>query len=228
MPMYRIHTGFARVFTHRCFYLFVSVLVLVLIAPLLQTTTASRVSFNIVHLLVLISAVAAVGKSKASFTIAIVLAAAVVVFQWWALATRDETKLALSWGLALVFYLFVLAYLMHYVFREDVMTADKFYGAAAEFLLLAVFWTYIYLLLQWFTPGSFAAGGTGRAVVPLGELLYFSVTVITSTGFGDITPAKPLARSLVMFEQITGALYLAVLIARLTGVYPPPKARVRQ
>ena len=58
------------------------------------------------------------------------------------------------------------------------------------------------------------------------DLLYFSFTTLTSTGYGDITPLIRPARSLCVIEQVTGTLYLTILIARLAGVYPPsPRQR---
>ena len=53
------------------------------------------------------------------------------------------------------------------------------------------------------------------------EFVYFNFTVLTSTGFGDLTPLSRQARSLCIVEQIAGALFVAILIARLAGVYPP-------
>jgi len=43
----------------------------------------------------------------------------------------------------------------------------------------------------------------------------------TSTGFGDAVPVLRYARGLCVLEQLVGALFLAILIARLAGVYPP-------
>ena len=39
-------------------------------------------------------------------------------------------------------------------------------------------------------------------------------------GFGDITPVPPPARTLVSLEQVSGTLFIAILIARLAGIYP--------
>jgi hypothetical protein len=55
----------------------------------------------------------------------------------------------------------------------------------------------------------------------LRDLVYFSFTVLTTAGFGDYTPVRPLVRSLVVFEQLAGVLYVAILIARLAGSYSP-------
>jgi hypothetical protein len=55
----------------------------------------------------------------------------------------------------------------------------------------------------------------------LSDYLYFSYTTLTSTGYGDIVPKTRQARAVCMVEQLAGGLYLAILIARLAGVYPP-------
>jgi hypothetical protein len=62
-------------------------------------------------------------------------------------------------------------------------------------------------------------GQPGRLV--FSDALYLSMTVLTSTGFGDISPLTRQARGVCMVEQIAGALFVAILIARLAGVYPP-------
>jgi hypothetical protein len=107
------------------------------------------------------------------------------------------------------------------------MTADKLWGAAAGYLMLGVVWAYFYMLIQHFYPLSFAIGGTASDLT-MPEFIYFSFTVLTSTGFGDLTPLTRQARSACVVEQITGALFLAILIARLAGVYPPPRDRERR
>jgi len=43
--------------------------------------------------------------------------------------------------------------------------------------------------------------------------------VLTSAGFGDIMPVTRQARALCVLEQLAGALFTAILIARLAGVY---------
>jgi hypothetical protein len=100
------------------------------------------------------------------------------------------------------------------------MTADKLYGAAAAYLMLGVLWGYLYAIANHLQPGSFAFGGTVASPL-LGDLLYFSLTTLTSTGFGDAVPLLRYARALCVLEQLVGALFLAILIARLAGVYPP-------
>ena len=51
-------------------------------------------------------------------------------------------------------------------------------------------------------------------------MIYFSVATLTSTGYGDITPVAPFARSISQLEQLAGVFYIAVLISRLIGLVP--------
>ena len=48
---------------------------------------------------------------------------------------------------------------------------------------------------------------------------YFSFVTMTTLGYGDIIPIKELSRTMAWVEAFTGQVYLAVVIARLVGVY---------
>jgi hypothetical protein len=99
------------------------------------------------------------------------------------------------------------------------MTGDKLYGAVAAYILIDVLWANLHGVLQYVYPGAYAFGGTPKAL-DMTELLYFSFTALTTSGFGDITPALMQSRFLTILEMITEVMYVAILIARLTGVYP--------
>ncbi len=47
---------------------------------------------------------------------------------------------------------------------------------------------------------------------------YFSLTTLSTIGFGDITPVTLQARYAAVAEGITGQFYLAILVARLVGM----------
>jgi hypothetical protein len=49
------------------------------------------------------------------------------------------------------------------------------------------------------------------------EFMYFSLTTLTTVGYGDITPALPASRSAANLEALIGQLYPAILIARLVS-----------
>jgi hypothetical protein len=47
------------------------------------------------------------------------------------------------------------------------------------------------------------------------SVFYLSFVTLTSTGYGDIVPLHPFARSLCNIESVIGQLYPATLLARL-------------
>ena len=49
----------------------------------------------------------------------------------------------------------------------------------------------------------------------MATMTYFSLTTLTSTGYGDIVPVHPLARSMANIESVIGQLFPATLLARL-------------
>lgn len=209
-----------RIFYQRCFYLFAMLLALIALAPLLPPTQQGRLLTNGINAFVVIATVAAVGRTLLSFVIVLLLAAPTLAFQWLGLSENEVRWLAYSWAFGAVLYLATTSYLLSYVFQPDVMTADKLFGAAASYLMIGVLWTYLYMLVGYIYPGSFSVGGQ-PATLDFYDALYFSTTVLTSVGFGDITPLSRQARSVCIVEQLVGALFVAILIARLAGVYPP-------
>jgi hypothetical protein len=209
----------ASTLRQRCFYLLAGLLVLVAVTPFVHTPRGAALA-NVLNGIVVVTAVVAAGRSRRALAIAAALAVPTLLFQIAGLVESDRRYLALSFVTGVALYLVAAAYLLRYVMRRDVLTLDKLYGGAATYLLLGVVWAYLYAIVQYLEPGSFALGGA--PVEPnFRDFAYFSFTALTTTGFGDYTPLHPLARTLVIFEQLAGVLYVAILIARLAGSYSP-------
>jgi voltage-gated potassium channel Kch len=84
------------------------------------------------------------------------------------------------------------------------------------YLNVATIFASAFSLIWEINPAAFASLPT--AVDDLGELatmLYFSLTTLTTTGYGDIVPVDPFARSLANLEAVIGPFYLAITVARL-------------
>lgn len=209
----------AHVPEQRCFFLFLALLALLVAVPFLSETTHGPVILFVINVTILLTAVAAMGRSRSMFVIAVILALPAIVFRFLALESGLPGHLVLTWGFNAVFYVFILSRLLHYVLRRDFMTSDKLYGAVAAYILVAVLWAYLHGVTQYFYPGAYAFGGTLKAL-DMTELMYFSFTTLATVGYGDITPALVQSRFLTILEMITGVMYVAILIARLTGVYP--------
>jgi hypothetical protein len=83
-----------------------------------------------------------------------------------------------------------------------------------------VAWAFAYVdvATQLIWPASFTAALDAGDARTWMDLLFLSVTTLTSTGLSDIVPVRPHARSFVMIEQIAGMLYLAMVVARITAL----------
>jgi hypothetical protein len=155
------------------------------------------------------------------FVIGTLLAVPVIAFHVISFVAKEPGYLVYSRGFSAAFYFITICYMLGYVLRRETFTADKLYGAAATFLMLGIIWSFFYGILLQFYPGALSSGGAPVTRFLVSDLIYFSFTVLTSTGFGDITPVHPVARMLCVVEQVAGVLYLAILIARLAGAYSP-------
>ena len=215
----------SQVFFQRCFWLFAALLFLIGAVSFVPASDNGRLILNAINMFLLIATVAAVGRGTLSFVIAVLLAAPAIWFQYRGLWQDSDVDLAWSWIFSASLYFITTVYLVRYVFQPRIMTPDKLFGAAAAYLLIGVLWAYLYAAVGYFYPQSYmVVGQAGRLVYA--DALYLSITVLTSTGFGDVTPLTRAARGICMVEQITGALFVAILIARLAGVYPPKESYV--
>ena len=82
--------------------------------------------------------------------------------------------------------------LLYYVLDWHPITTDKVFGAVAAYVLIAFTFASLFGLLQEVQPGAFHAAPVHAPESQLdwSAMMYFSFTVLTSTGFGEITPSQ--------------------------------------
>jgi hypothetical protein len=163
----------------------------------------------------------AIGRSRRQLIYTLLFAFALLGAQGAYLATGNQLLFRLGITGIIFFMAFAIAQTFVYLMRHGPITADKLHAALTIYMLGALFWASIYTLLNHITPGSFVANTPRAAPLDFYDMLYFSFTTLTSTGYGDLTPATRRAESLAILEQVAGVFYVAVLIARLAGLYPP-------
>ena len=92
------------------------------------------------------------------------------------------------------------------------------------YLLLGLTWVFLYAIILHVNPDSFeglviAKSGHPVEIRHLFPVLgYFSLTTLSTIGFGDIIPLILQARYAAVAEGITGQFYMAILVARLVGL----------
>lgn len=155
--------------------------------------------------------------------VAIAVAIAVLVWltlTWTGLAVGARAQPILIDGLFVVVLTVTITDAFRRILRAPTVTFDILCGGVSVYLLLAVIWSVIFRLLEGLAPGSFSLPETD-IYANLNQFTYFSLTTLTTLGYGDITPLTPTARIWAALEAVTGVLYLAVLVARLVSLYRP-------
>jgi hypothetical protein len=61
-----------------------------------------------------------------------------------------------------------------------------------------------------------------------GDEVYYSYTVLTTTGFGDYTARTPVGHALAVLEMLTGQLYLVTVIGLVVGNFVGPRITSNQ
>jgi hypothetical protein len=130
-------------------------------------------------------------------------------FDWipQALGTATSAVLILTTVVQLVRGLAVLL-------RVRGVTVQAVAGALAVYLLIGIVFSFAITTMARIDGGSyFAQGGDGTE----SQRVYFSFTSMTTTGFGDLTPAQRGGRAVAVLEMLTGQIYLVTVISLLVG-----------
>lgn len=190
----------------------------ILLYPLLEDLHQGRALLSAFGVVVLAAALRMVRRSPAVVWIAVVLAALILALMLAnALAPAPLPALLLA-ALEGSFYLYAAGSLIAYMMEDQRATTDELFAAGATFTLLAWAFAYLFMVCQMLNPGSFGAQLDPQAPRTWMELLFLSFTTLSGVGLGDILPLTPMARSLVMLEEFSGVMYIALVVSRLIGL----------
>ena len=101
------------------------------------------------------------------------------------------------------------------VFGGGRITYHRIVGAILLYLLIAVTFATLFAFVGLSVSDAFKGIAFEDDSALASSLFYLSFVTLTSTGYGDIVPVHPLARSLCNIESIIGQLYPATILARL-------------
>lgn len=98
------------------------------------------------------------------------------------------------------------------IFRHPVINIETILGAIDAYLLVGMAFAAVYGALDDIDPHFFAQGVASGV-----KYLYFSFVVITTLGFGDLTPRTDIGRVIVSIEALLGQLFLVTVVAVLVA-----------
>ena len=144
--------------------------------------------------------------------LAVIGAGAVVVFLTAADVLSRGVVSAIGGLLAVAISAALVAGLVRLI-RERGVTLRAVLGALTIYLYVGLLfaWIITFVSVVDSTP-YFAQPNVGH-----GDRVYFSFTVLTTTGFGDYTAATSVGHALAVVEMLAGQLYLVTVIGVLVG-----------
>lgn len=197
--------------------LLISLVALILVFPVVDALGFGTWIFEIFSSAILLSAVNAVSEKRVYFVLTLLMAAPALVATWAAEMTGSPWFDFLGKVLSAAALMLVVGLLLAHVLKSERVNKEKIFAALSVYLLIGFIWALLFAIVEFLLPGSFRL--TGDQVADPGVRVYYSFVTLTTLGYGDIVPIAPVARSLAIVEALIGQLYLAVLVARLVGLY---------
>jgi Ion channel len=186
--------------------------------PYMEANFAGRALLSLLGVVILWIVIAAVDRSPAVTWLGVVLGVPATVLLLIQAATDSAALNPYSSALEALLYFYAAGSLIAYMLGDHRVTRDELFAVGATFTLVAWAFAYVYTVCQAIYPGSFTAATQASAPRTWLELLFLSVTTLTSVGLSDVTPIRSLARSLVMVEELGGVAYVAMLVSRIVGL----------
>jgi hypothetical protein len=112
--------------------------------------------------------------------------------------------------------------ILRFVYRSRRLTIDGIFATVVVYMILAIMFAQVYLLLIGWDPQSFdlpvpAAERTPHLLHI--DMVYYSLITQCSVGYGDILPRSDVARMLAVIQAVAGQFYMAVVVAVFVGMY---------
>jgi Ion channel len=96
------------------------------------------------------------------------------------------------------------------------VTHETVLGSVCSFVLLGLLFAFVYLAVNELRDTPFFAQPGEHSQ---SEFLYYSFVVLTTLGFGDLSPSVGLPQALTALEALAGSIFLVTLVARLVTLW---------
>jgi Ion channel len=220
----------------RIHYHFGVVLGLILVSTAFQLAAGeSDVARLVTVILQAITLVAAVVASRAHphiVRLATIAAALAILGAALAIFGTDEFGHNSGRALTLMLVAFVPPALvsgMIKMFREEgSITVETMFGVLCIYIIVGVFFGTAFAAIEEIGGKAFFQQLTA-AQAETNDFLYFSYTTLTTVGYGDLTAASNLGRSLAITEALIGQIYLVTVVAVIiSNMRPGRRATARR
>ena len=191
------------------------VVMLFVIAPLQALGVFVFQAFELVLAIILVVGVFVMTGSRtalAAMMVSLLMAVVAAISRLKASSILDINLFAGAW---LIMGITLACVVAPAAFGSGRVTYHHIMGAILLYLTIAITFVALFTFIGSLAPKAFSGLSLEDSPALASNLIYFSFVTLTTTGYGDIFPVHPIARSLCNLESIFGQLYPATLLARL-------------
>ena len=202
--------------------LLISLLVTVLFFPMLAVHRV--IIKDIIFTAIILSGIFSLRFSKKTKNILIASGLITVILTWLEFFIANTGIKFAAFFSFFGFNIFITVFMIRHVARHKNVTLTILINSINCYLLIgvlgAVLLAMVEILQEYFLfMGGGAINFAGSTSQGFHDYLYFSFVTMTTLGYGDITPASSLAKSVTILIAVVGQLYLTILVAMLVGKY---------
>jgi hypothetical protein len=195
------------------FLLTLTLLVFVIVAPGADWSRAVGLALQWLALLAIVATSRASSGVRRPVAIVLLGVASFTVVGEAAGALSDTALFAISGALSAAIPIALIGGLMRLV-RSHGVTPQAVAGALTLYLLLGLVFAWVVGFVAKVEDAQYFAQ---QAHPSISQIVYFSFTALSTTGFGDLTAATHVGRALTVVEMLLGQLYLVTVIGVLVG-----------
>jgi hypothetical protein len=227
MSNHRLFPSPVRFLSGRFSVLLIAFFLLFLLEIFFANHPLMRYFIPLLLIVMLLASISAFRDYRMISSIAAVLGLIAVALRWVTYVNQSYVLGLLGGSIGALFFAFIAVLILAAVLQDQIVTGDTISGALCVYFLIAMVWALLFMLMESVHPGSFQITAGEKVATapahpyapPVSVFLYFSLVTLSTVGYGDIIPLTASARGLAALEGIVGQFYLAVLIARLVGLY---------
>ncbi|MCJ7741681.1 MAG: hypothetical protein MUO95_03240 [Methanoregula sp.] len=196
----------------------IAIVLFLILLPLFSGHPASQYLVYLLIILVLMSAIFTLSGNRVHLIIGSFFAALSIILNVLFFLTGETPYYQASVIIPLFFFGYVTIIIFSGILRERKINFDIVAGAISVYFLIGITWAYGIMVMELLVPNSFTiAGIEPNQLRYLPDFISYSFSFLTTTGNFDVAAATSFARMIMMFEMITGTLYIAILISWLVG-----------
>jgi len=203
----------------RWFYLLHAIIFLLFVYPYFEVAAEMQYPWILtcVNSMIILAIIYAIGANFTHLIFGCALGIPSLASYWIPFSPEVEI---VSLASTILLYNYTLFILIGYLMSTKMVTSQQVFAAAAFYFLLSITWAHMHQMVEIIYPGSYYLADTHNldGVLNWSDFLYFSITTITTLGYGDMAPISSQARSLSIMESITGVMCIGIMVSRMVGL----------